>query len=192
MTNETIVAVYDTEAQAAAAVNDLESAGISSNAINQHARTGIRTGSSATATAMPARKTGFCANLFGAEPERPYDTTVYDRSLESGAVVVTVKVPEQYPDQVIDILERHNPIDIDERGAAYDVEQMDAPLASDTAARVETGTVAPLGTGTTANRSSDEQTMQLAEEKLAVGKRAINRGTTASAVTSLRRPLKSR
>jgi uncharacterized protein (TIGR02271 family) len=91
-------------------------------------------------------------------------------------VVVTVKVPEQYLDQVMDVLGRHNPIDIDERAATYDVEQMDAPPRG-TAARIETGTAAPLATGTT-GRSSDEQTMQLAEETLAVGKRAINRGTT--------------
>jgi hypothetical protein len=43
MINETIVAVYDTEAHAAAAVNDLENVGIPSNAINQHAKSGVRT-----------------------------------------------------------------------------------------------------------------------------------------------------
>ena len=158
MTNETIVAVYDTEAHAAAAVNDLKSAGIPSNAINQHAKNGIRTGSSATPVTAPPRKTGFWATLLGGEPERAYDTDVYDRSLESGAVVVTVQVEEQYLTTVMDVLERHNPVDIDERGAGYSARQMDAPLASGTAA-----TGAPLRTGP-AERSADEQSMQLAEE----------------------------
>ena len=169
MTNETIVAVYDTEAHAAAAVAELENTGIPSSAINQHAKSGMRTGSSATAVTAPPRKPGFWATLLGGEPERSYDTDVYDRSLESGAVVVTVQVPEQYLTTVMDVLERHNPVDIDERGAGYSIEQMDAPLAS--------GTAAPLRTGP-AERSADEQSMQLAEESLAVGKRAINRGTT--------------
>jgi uncharacterized protein (TIGR02271 family) len=68
----------------------------------------------------------------------------------------------------MDILERHNPIDIDERAARYDVNQMTEKRTMDT----------PLATGTPTGRSTDDQTMQLAEETLAVGKRAINRGTT--------------
>jgi hypothetical protein len=41
MTNETIVAVYDTAADAVAAVQDLEDAGIPSNAISRHAEKGM-------------------------------------------------------------------------------------------------------------------------------------------------------
>jgi uncharacterized protein (TIGR02271 family) len=166
MTDETIVAVYDTQAHAAAAVHDLENAGVPSSAVTQHAKNGISNGSAIPAA--PARKPGFWASLFGGEPEREYDTTVYDRSLESGSTVVTVKVPELSLTKVMDILELHNPIDIDERAASYDTNQMtETPRP-----------VAPLATDTGNGRSTDDQTMQLAEETLAVGKRAINRGTT--------------
>ena len=117
MTDETIVAVYDTSEHATLAVRDLEAAGVPSSAISQHASSGVATAS--TTTAMPIREEGFWASLFGGEPEYEHDTTVYDRSLEGGATVVTVKAPEQHLTQVMDILERHNPIDIDERTASY-------------------------------------------------------------------------
>lgn len=163
--NETIVAVFDTKAHAAAAVQDLENAGVPSSVITQHAKNAITGG---VATTTVARAPGFWASLFGGEPEHAHDTTVYDRSLEDGSTVVTVKPPEQYLTKVMDILERHNPIDIDERAARYDVNQMTDKRLMD----------APLATGTPTGRSADDQTIQLAEETLAVGKRAINRGTT--------------
>ena len=168
MTNQTIVAVYDTASQAAAAVRDLDNAGVPSDGIAQHAAN--RTTSEVAMPAGPDRKPGFWASLFGGEPEREYDTTVYDRSLESGSTVVTVQVSEQELSKVTEILERHSPIDIDERAASYDSEKM----AETTRSPVRM----PLATDTTSARSTDDQTIQLAEEKLAVGKRAINRGTT--------------
>lgn len=167
MTNETIVAVYDTKAHAAAAVQDLENAGVPSSAITQHAENGMTTDLAPT-MGRPARAPGFWASLFGGEPERAHDITVYDQSLEQGSTVVTVKAPEQYLMKVMDILDRHDPIDIDERAARYDVNQMTEKRTMD----------APLATGSPTGRSTDDQTMQLAEETMAVGKRAINRGTT--------------
>jgi uncharacterized protein (TIGR02271 family) len=149
MNDEAIVALYDTQAHADAAVRDLESAGIPAGAISQHSQ-----GQMSTEAARPAREPGFWAKLFGAEPEYKYDTTVYDRSLQGGSTVVTVKAPEQYVTKAMEILERHNPIDIDERAASYNVGQ--AP----------------------ATQTTGDQTVQLAEETLAVGKRAVNRGTT--------------
>jgi hypothetical protein len=86
MTDETIVAVYDTAEHAALAVRDLEAAGIPSSAISQHAAGGVMTASTATTTAAPHREQGFWASLFGGEPEYEHDTTVYNRSLESGSM----------------------------------------------------------------------------------------------------------
>jgi uncharacterized protein (TIGR02271 family) len=165
MTDETIVAVYDTAEHAALAVRDLEAAGIPSSAISQHAAGGVMTGSTATTTAAPHREQGFWASLFGGEPEYEHDTTVYNRSLESGSTVVSVKASELHVAQAMEILERHNPVDIDERATSYGVSQAAATGASGV-------------TGHTAGRAGENETIPLAEETLAVGKRAINRGTT--------------
>jgi uncharacterized protein (TIGR02271 family) len=166
MTDETIVAIYDSAEHAGLAVRDLEAAGVPSAAITQHAKAGFKTGSSMSSTA-PVREEGFWASLFGSGPEHGHDTTIYDRSVEEGATVVTVKAPEQHLTQVQDILERHNPVDMEERATTYGVTQTTATRATD----------APVTTGVAAT-PADGGTIQLSEETLAVGKRAINRGST--------------
>jgi len=80
---------------------------------------------------------------------------------------VVVRVPSEQVDQVCSILEAHRPVDIDERAVTYGVSQ--------TTTTPPTG--APVASGATA-RSTDGGTIQLSEETLAVGKRAIDRGTT--------------
>ena len=99
MTDETIVAVYDTSEHAALAVRDLEAAGVPSSAISQHSSSGAATGSIAT---EPVHEKGFWASLFG--DEENYETTVYNRSVQGGSTVVSVKATEQHLTQVMDIL----------------------------------------------------------------------------------------
>jgi uncharacterized protein (TIGR02271 family) len=173
MTDETIVAVYDTAAHADLAVRDLEAAGVPSSVISQHNSSGAATGASTTATA-PVHERGFWANLFGGEPEYEHDTAVYDRSLEAGAAVVTVKASEQHIAHVMDLLERHNPIDIDERTASYGLGATGTTTTTTTA-------TAGLGVGSakgTVMPTSGEEALSLSEEQLTVGKRLVNRGTT--------------
>jgi uncharacterized protein (TIGR02271 family) len=171
MTDETIVAVYDTSERASLAIRDLEAAGVPSSNISQHASSGGATAS--TTTAAPVREKGFWASLFGGEPEYEHDTTVYDRSLEGGSTVVTVKALEHVT-QVMDILERHNPIDIDERAASYG---FGAGGTTTTTAKAAAVPAMPAGQET-ALREGGEELVPLAEEQLTVGKRLVNRGTT--------------
>ena len=186
--NETIVAVFDTAQHAAAAVQDLKSAGVPDANISQHAggttagTAGLTTGT--TTTGESGEEPGFWASLFGAEPEHGHDTTVYDRSLQGGSTVVTVRGSGSHLDQVLDILERHNPIDIDERAASYGATQTETSGLT----TAKTGVTTGVSTGTLAGAASTARvgtsatnepgTIQLSEETLAVGKRAINRGTT--------------
>jgi uncharacterized protein (TIGR02271 family) len=170
MTDETIVAVYDTSEHASRAVKDLEAVGVPPGAINQHGSDGLATG--ASTTEVPVREKGFWATLFGGEPEYDHDTSVYDRSLEGGSTVVTVRASAQYLAQVMDILERHNPIDIDERAASYG-------LATGNTATTTAATSPSFRSGRdTALRQGGEEVVPLAEEQLSVGKRLVNRGTT--------------
>ena len=166
MSMETIVAVFDTAAHAAAAVQDLVSAGVPADAITQHSSS-TASGTTGTSLGAPTQEKGFWASLFGGEPEQQYDSAVYDRSLQSGSTVVSVKAPEQSLTQVMEILERHNPIDIDDRATTY--------------GSTSTSAAAAPGFATTPTVMADKATggtIQLAEESLAVGKRAVNRGTT--------------
>ena len=118
MNDETIVAVYDTSEHASLAIRDLETAGVPTSAISRHAEGDVTTGST-TRTAVQRREPGFWASLFGGEPEYEHDTTVYDRSMQGGSTVVTVKASEQHLSQIMEILERHGPVDLDERTSSY-------------------------------------------------------------------------
>ncbi len=166
MTDETIVAVYDTAEHAALAVRDLEAAGVPSGAISQHADGGVTT-ESRTSTA-PVHE-GFWASLFGGEPEHEHDTTVYNRSMKGGSTIVTVRASGEHLTQVMDILERHHPIDIDERASSYGLAK--TPVASPVSPPVASG----LDTTTS---KGGEEVISLSEEQLNVGKRLVNRGTT--------------
>jgi uncharacterized protein (TIGR02271 family) len=170
MTDETIVAVYDTAEPAALAVRDLEAAGVPSSAISQHASGGLPAGS--TTTAAPVHEKGFWARLFDGEPEYTHESTVYDRSLQAGSTVVTVRAPEEHLTQVMDILERHSPVDIEERAASYG-------LAAGSTTTSQTTTAADMSrAGGTALHEGGDEVVPLAEEQLTVGKRLVNRGTT--------------
>ncbi len=188
MSMETIVAVFDTAAHAAAAVQDLVGAGVPSNAITQHS-SGTATGTASTSTSAmgtgamstgtAGQGQGFWASLFGGEPEQGYDSSVYDRSMQGGSTVVSVKAPEASMNQIMEILERHNPIDIDDRAATYGSTLTGATAAPALATGASLAT-AKSATATPAVMADKAVggTIQLAEESLAVGKRAVNRGTT--------------
>jgi uncharacterized protein (TIGR02271 family) len=165
MNEEIIVAVYDTEAHAAAAVRDLEAAHVPPKAIGRHAGADSVPGS-AVSDANSGGGQGFWSSLFGGEPD--HDTAVYDRSLESGSSVVTVRVPDEHVDAVTRILERHQPIDIDERAASLGLGANRTPAAGADTQRSRETTVPNGGEGVIA----------LSEEQLTVGKRLVNRGTT--------------
>ena len=145
MTYQTLVGIYDTAAHAQAAVTDLRSAGVPDGAVSVHTQ--------AAATGLAGqRDPGFWAGLFGGAPD--HGTEVYERSLQSGATVVTVQVPDAQVPHVTEILERHHPVDMDERTAGYGDATAAAPVAS------------------------GQDVLQLAEEQLQVGKRVVNRGGT--------------
>ena len=152
MSDETIVAIFDTAAHAEAAVADLLAAHVPRDSISTQASTAGTGGAAAS-----AEKPGLWASIFGGEPD--HNTSVYSQSVSSGSSVVTVKAPEQHVASVLAILERHGPIDIDERASSYGLTQP----------AVATAPVAGV---------AGNEVLQLSEEELVVGKRLVNRGTT--------------
>lgn len=168
MTDETIVAVYDSAAHAEAAVAALKTAGIRDSAVTMHAES-----ASGTTAATPPDQ-GFWSRLFGTEP----DTTaaVYDRSLKGGAIVVTVEAPEIDTARVEHILDSHHPIDMEERAASYGVAQSTTTTMTEAVARP----TMPAATQPVAAQAmaTDNGAIQLSEESLVVGTRVVNRGGT--------------
>ena len=184
MTDHTIVAVYDTAAHAEAAVQALEAANVPSSAISRHSQGGTTSAGAQTAAPAAGEERGFWSSLFGAEPD--HDTAVYDRSMASGATVVTVKVPEDHHESVAAILESHNPIDIDERAESYGLRAASTTglssslgMSGGTIGAATTGATGALGgAAALGTAETKDGVIRLAEESLEVGKRAVVGGTT--------------
>ena len=167
--SETIAAVYKTEAQAKSAVTDLVTAGVSRSSIDQHMEGGSYLGGSSSLETRPVESKGFWSSLFGGETHD--DTSVYDENLTSGGSVVTVRaVSDAEYDHVAAILERHDPVDVDNhmgRSSVIETTTTDTYGTAPVAAK-------PVATGV----ASDDATLSLSEESITVGKRMVNRGST--------------
>ena len=186
MNDETIVAVFDNTGEADAAMRDLQSV-VPASAISRHAAE-VGSAAAETGAAPKAREPGFWSSLFGGEPD--HDTQMYDRSLERGGVVITVRATAEQATRIIDILERHKPVDLDERASRLGLPTTAGATAvgGTTAGSLNAGpasarVTAPGATssgivGRTTASTGDSERLELAEESLVVGKRAINRGTT--------------
>ena len=160
MSEQNLVALYDTAAHADEAVRDLKAANVPEGAITQHAKS-MTSSPTSTEYTQGEHKQGFWASILGGETG--HDTAVYDRSVESGSTVVSVRVGEEHVARVSEILEKHGPIDLDERAASYGT--------AETTTRTTTPAVG-------ARAGTENGTLDLAEESLSVGKRAVAGGTT--------------
>jgi uncharacterized protein (TIGR02271 family) len=155
MSNEKVVAVYDSEGSANAAVRALKAAGYSANNISV-----IRNEGEAEAAGL--HEPGVWRHLFGSDLEH-HEAAVFGKSLKEGSAIVAVRVMESEAPKVISILDSHKPVDVRDRAEAYGF--VGAPAAA-TTPKVPTA------------RLTDEETMQLAEERLNVGKRTVESGMT--------------
>jgi len=169
MSNETIVAVFETGTRADAAVRALEAAGVPSNAIERHSRQEGRAaaGESETRSAA-APSTGFLFWDMMMGPQTSHqDRPHFERSIERGETVVAVTVSTRDADNVIGVLEEYSPAELDEQFEEHH-----------TAQTSRTGNTAGESTGGSAveERAEREEVIPLAEEELRVGKRTVNRG----------------
>jgi len=178
MSERTITAMYDTRGAAETARDQLAALGISEHAI------AIR--STESGEAAPREEKGFWSSLFFPDEDR----SVYEEGLKRGGYLLTVQVPAGMEDEASDVLERSDPIDLDERAETWrssgwtGYQERTVPTEI-----VDTG-LAPVGRDTslsegayeTPARSSmaaagDEDVIQAAEEQLRVGKREVGRGS---------------
>ena len=119
MFTEIIVAIYESDEVADHAVAAMLEAHVPPSAIHRHTKAdspAINQG------AVASHEPGFWSRLFGGHHG---DHAIYDHALHNGANVVTVtSVPGHDMAPVMAILERFNPVDLDERstfvGIAHD------------------------------------------------------------------------
>lgn len=182
MTYEKIVTVYDTRANAEKAVTILKAAGY--NDISVFDQTTLE---AHDADDVEVREPGLWRRLFG-RTVLDHEATVYGRTVESGGVLVTVRVATPEVARVMGLLETHNPVDVLKRAAA--VGAVPATLVAKAAAAGAgvAGTVASAvssvpvsatarAVAATATPNASD-VIRLAEEQLNVGKRLVQDGST--------------
>ena len=101
-----------------------------------------------------------------------HESSVYNRTIQSGGAILTLRVPDSEVSRAMQILDVHHPMDMNEKGSSWD---MTTPIASSTPASkaVAPPSVVPRTTATT---FSKEEVLRLAEEHLDVGKRQVETG----------------
>jgi stress response protein YsnF len=164
MTYEKIVTLYDTAEHAEAARRDLEGAGFAPGEISMISSKTL--GLAGDRLGEP----GLWHKLFGRDIEQ-HEATIYGRTVEAGGVVLTIRVPETEAGRATAILNAHRSVDLRKRA-----EQ--AGLIGATPAMAAKPVARPAPVTATAGAVSGEQVLALAEEKINVGKRVVQEGTT--------------
>jgi len=170
MNYEKIVTLYDTAPHADAARRNLEAAGFPAREIS------LINNQSLTLSGDKLRDSSLWQKLFGRDIQS-YEAALYGRAIESGGVILTIRVPETDVARATSILNAHESVDLHKRA----VEQGLMPAtstatssATSTTARPMTAPATMAATGTMAG----DEVLRLAEEHLNVGKRVVQDGTT--------------
>ena len=186
---EHIVAVFDSEGAAEAAVRDLEQAGISASAIRRYRSTATSNENSGAISRATGHSStgGFWAWLLGEEPRAEtsrslsLDEQAYEQHAQAGKAVISVSVEDDAKiHQAVTLITAHHPIEMEEQ-----TEELNAESSPETGpgysphAGLAGSTAESSGVAAQAKPSSGtEEVIQLAEENLEIGKRTVDRGTT--------------
>ena len=183
MTN-TIIGVFDDRAEAQRTEQELIAAGFDRSAVS------IRAGQTQTTkkTTQSRQDDGggvwdAIKDLFGMadDSERAY----YQEAARRGGVILSVNAPENQIDRACEIIERHNPVDIETRAQQWRQQGWTPPATADVEARITTQhqqhqQQQPRATQQQARQATQQQagseTIPVVQEELHVGKRAVNRG----------------
>jgi uncharacterized protein (TIGR02271 family) len=175
MTYETVVALFDSDANADAAVKALKAEGFADADISVFDDARLKAGRSAIAAG--AREPGLWHRLFGRDIHK-HEAAVYGQTIERGGVVVSVRVLESEVAHAIAILDLHHPVDVHDRAVTAGI----APAAHIAAIEKKLDVV-PLAAAQKVAVSPKlaaayDGVLRLAEEQLKVGKQLVETGRT--------------
>jgi len=173
MAYQTIVAVFDTAAHAAAAVEALKAGGFAAADISVFDRDRLTVGRGA----VNLREPGVWRRLFGGNMYQ-HEAMVYGKAIEEGGVVVSLRVVDSEVAHATGILDLHRPVDVHDRAItsgiapAAHVETVAAAVAAEPIVAAQQVAVSPK------LAEAHDEVLRLAEEQLEVGKRMVETGKT--------------
>ena len=192
MAIRTLTAMYDTKGAAEGARDDLVALGLASADVTiRGADAGTGAASGATASTGTEDK-GFWASLADLfVPDE--DRSAYAEGVRRGGYLLSARVPDGMEDRAAEVLERHDPVDVDERSRTWSGEGWSREGYRDDAATTAgtglgggavgttttgyTDTATATGAGLGAARTREDGVVERAQEQLRVGKREVGRGT---------------
>lgn len=169
----TLTAMFDTPAEAERAITALQQeVGLSRDAVSM-----VAGGGSTAATQMGAATEdrglwGSLKDLFVPEDDR----VAYAEGVRRGGVLVTVQAEEAHMDRVMDTLEQHGAVDLDERERSWRGEGWTGTAAVTPAMGAATTAMASDTVKATPMARDGDDTISLVEETLRIGKREVDRG----------------
>jgi uncharacterized protein (TIGR02271 family) len=164
MTTRTITAIYDTEADARLAREQLVSSGLEDDDVRIVSQNLSSSAASSDAGAQDKGVWESIKDFFVGDDDRP----TYSEGLRRGGYLLTARVDDERSDEAISLLEQTNAIDLDERAQQWRTEgwsESESAYISGESERIDTR-----------DDTSDEQAIPVAEERLRVGKREVDRG----------------
>lgn len=171
MAFETLVAAFDNNEHAMAAVNALKAGGYHSDDISILDQARLASGKG-----TGQKPVGLWQRLFG-EDINKYEATVYGDTIREGGVVVSVRVPREQVAQAAGILDLHHPINVHDRAVTTGVAPEPHVEAAKTQSQMPLAPKQqPAVTPKLAQMHQDA--LRLAEEQLEVGKRMVETGRT--------------
>jgi uncharacterized protein (TIGR02271 family) len=181
----TVVGVYDDKSQAQSAMNELLASGFSRNNVQMNPEH-MPTAAGTTATSDTGHGIGhFFRSLFGMD-DADRSSDVYSEAVRRGSVVLVVAVDaDDQRDRAMDVMNRYDPVDIDERATHWRSQgwssfDTSAPILSEDEIRQDRSRYparpASASASATASRTEAEAKIPVVQEELKVGKREVQRG----------------
>jgi len=165
--SQTVIGVFDEYSSAQQASRDLMNAGIDRNDIRISRREG-------TSSAIEEDK-GFWESLKDAFGFGDDDDYGYREAARRGSTVVSVDASDNQVDSVVDILQRHRAVNLDERASQWGKEGWTGYQRYQATSTGAQQTQQATSKGKARSATSAES-IPVVEEQLRVGKQTINRG----------------
>jgi uncharacterized protein (TIGR02271 family) len=180
----TVVGVYDDKSQAQSAMNELLASGFSRNKIQMNTEH-MPAAAGATDTGTGHGIGHFFRSLFGMD-DADKNSDVYSEAVRRGSVVLVIAVDtDDERDRAMDVMNRYDPVDIDERSTHWRSQgwssfDTSAPMLSEDEIRQDRSSYpaspATASASATASRTEEKSKIPVVQEELKVGKREVQRG----------------
>lgn len=164
-----ITAIFNGHDNAEQARNELLDSGLlSSDAIQLSRKDGERIAQSSDDESFGDEIKSFFQRLFS-DDDHTQDASLYSEAVQRGGYVLTVNVPdENQVDEVANVLNRYDPVDIDELSSQWESNEYNA---TNTEAR-NNEAINPAGS----QNLQDSKAIPVIQEELKIGKRQVQRG----------------